>query len=252
MDLLGFVAVPAAYRVPPASGAPATRDFQLPAKHRQVVLVVSDSWSADAAELSWWQRPAGTWVQKQRPVRVMLGAAGMGWGQGLLPAAISRDLTGPRKREGDQRAPAGVFRLSRATGYRERAQVQTRMPYTQAMPSLRCVDDPASSHYNQLVERPRGTPPAWSSDEAMLRSDGQYALTIAVDHNRNPTEAGAGSCIFLHSWPAANTASPGCTMLDPGELARLLAWLNPADAPVLVQLPRSVYQQFAAAWDLPR
>lgn len=244
MDLLGFVAAPAVYRV----------GFRLPAHHRQVVLAVSDSWSATSGRLSWWEREAGagTWVRKAGPVRAMLGGAGMAWGRGLLPTSAAKGFDGTAKKEGDQRAPAGVFRLSRATGYQSRADGLTRLPYTRATAALRCVDDPRSPHYNQVLERPAGSPSPWSSDEAMLRDDGQYALTIAVDHNREPTQPGAGSCIFLHAWLAPTTPSPGCTMLNPSDISRLLAWLDPAMSPILVQLPRGVYEAVAAAWDLPR
>ena len=252
MDLLGFVAAPVAYRVPsPATGA-ATSGFRLDLAHRQVVLAISDSWSGPSARVSWWERRSGAWARQSAPVPSMIGASGLGWGRGLLPGAATAALGGPDKREGDDRAPAGVFRLSRATGYGKSPPASTRLPYTAATPALRCVDDPASPNYNQIRDAPSGGKPAWSSDEAMLRDDGQYALTIVVEHNSDPVEAGAGSCIFLHAWPAPNVPSPGCTMLKPADVARLLAWLDPAKSPVLVQLPRSVYEAVRAAWDLPR
>jgi uncharacterized protein YijF (DUF1287 family)/L,D-peptidoglycan transpeptidase YkuD (ErfK/YbiS/YcfS/YnhG family) len=257
MDLLESVAAPAVFRVP-ASAAPSAPlpppkvGFRLPPDHRQAVLLVSDSWTATTGELSWWRRDKTRWRRERPPVRAMLGAAGMGWGDGLLQPELARTLAGPRKQEGDRRAPAGLFRLSAITGYRARAQVHVRLPYRQATNALRCVDDPRSPHYNRVVLRPRDPLPDWSSDEPMLRDDQQYALTIAIDHNRAPVRPGAGSCIFLHGWPAPDTSSPGCTMLDAGDVARLAAWLDPAAAPVLVQLPRSTYEALAAAWDLPR
>ncbi|MES1165172.1 MAG: hypothetical protein ABUR63_05410, partial [Verrucomicrobiota bacterium] len=112
-----------------------------------------------------------------------------------------------------------------------------------------------SPHYNQIIDQAVGPSPGpsppWSSDEAMLRDDAQYALTIVVDHNRDPVRPQAGSCIFLHPWPAPDIASPGCTMLDRRDIARLLAWLDPAASPLLIQLPRAIYQAVAASWGLP-
>lgn len=251
MDLLGFVSAPAAYRVPSAVSRSSDRTFRLAPTNRQVVLAVSDSWSAPSARLSWWERRSGAWTRQHGPVDAMLGSAGLGWGRGLVPISAMTALAGPHKREGDQRAPAGIFRLSRATGYGALPPALTRLPYTQATATLRCVDDPLSPDYNQIRESPAGSP-LWSSDEAMLRDDGQYALTIAVDHNRDSVQAGVGSCIFLHPWRAPHVPSPGCTMLNPSDVARLLAWLDPAKAPVLVQLPRHIYNSVAAAWDLPR
>lgn len=269
MDLLGAVAAPAAYRVPAAArtpaGAPApsvsppSREalppgatFRLEPSVRQVVLAVSPSWDSPQAQVSWWERGAsGRWVVKGKATAAMLGARGMGWGRGLLPASVSVALAGPVKVEGDARAPAGVFGLPGATGYRPAPPPGVRMPYRAATAALRCVDDPRSAQYNLLVPRVAGTAPLWTSDEAMLRDDGQYQLTIVVDHNRDPVIPGAGSCIFIHSWPAPRLPSPGCTMLARADVARLLRWLDPAKAPVLVQLPEPVYRQVAAAWDLP-
>jgi uncharacterized protein YijF (DUF1287 family)/L,D-peptidoglycan transpeptidase YkuD (ErfK/YbiS/YcfS/YnhG family) len=192
MDLLGFVAAPASYRVPPA---PPPAAFRLPAEIGQVVLAVSDSWSATSARLSWWERRVGRWVRKAGPLPAMLGGAGMRWGRGLVPPSARAAQAGAEKHEGDRASPAGIFRLSRATGYQAAPPPRTR---------------------------------------------------------REPTEGGAGSCIFLHPWPAPHQASPGCTMLEPSAVADLLAWLDPGRSPVLVQLPRVVYDAVAAGWDLPR
>ena len=253
MDLLGSVAAPAVFRVPaPPPALPSTGGFRLPSRHRQVVLVLSDSWSSRSGELTWWRRDKTRWRRQRPPIPVMLGAAGMGWGEGLVPPELTQSLAGPRKREGDQRAPAGVFHLSGATGYHARSQVRVRLPYTQASEGLRCVDDPRSPHYNRVVRRQPGVPPEWSSDEPMLRDDHQYALTIAVDHNRAPVHPGAGSCIFLHGWAAPGTPSPGCTMMEGHDVERLAAWLDPAAAPVLVQLPRDIHRAVATSWELPR
>lgn len=91
----------------------------------------------------------------------------------------------------------------------------------------------------------------WASDEAMKRSDDQYRFTIVVEHNRAPVVAGAGSCIFLHAWPAPGIASPGCTMMAFPAVKDLLTWLDPRAQPVLVQLPKTIAEKATAAWELP-
>lgn len=268
MDLLGGVGAPAAYRVPSArpgsisSGhpsstesaapLPASASFRLDPSVRQAVVALAPSWSSPAATVSWWERErGGAWMRKGRGTAAMLGERGMGWGRGLLPVSVTAALPGPAKSEGDGRAPAGVFRLTRATGYSSVAPSWLRLPYQPATTDLRCVDDPRSAHYNQVVPLPTGFPPSWTSDEVMRRKDSQYELTIAVEHNRDPVTPGAGSCIFLHSWPRPDVASPGCTMLGRRPLFALARWLDPTLAPVLVQLPADVYGRVATAWDLP-
>jgi L,D-peptidoglycan transpeptidase YkuD (ErfK/YbiS/YcfS/YnhG family) len=160
-------------------------------------------------------------------------------------------LGGPQKREGDNRAPAGVFRLRQATGYAEVPPQGARIEYRRASPALRCVDDPASPFYNQLREAPGNGKTAWSSDETMFRADGMYALAIMVDHNRDPVQPGAGSCIFIHPWVVPGVPSPGCTMLSHAPVEHLVRWLDPAAHPLLVQLPRVAFRAVAKSWELP-
>lgn len=253
MDLLGFVPMPVAFRAPAATGtAPAVLpSFHIPPETRQLVTVVTSEWGASRARLAWWQRHSdGHWVQQGGPVEAVVGSAGLGWGRGIHPAELAKTMGGPEKREGDNRAPAGVFRLSQVTGYGE-APAGARIKYRRASAALRCVDDPASSSYNQLVEAPAHGKTAWASDEPMLRTDGMYALAIVVDHNRDPVEPGAGSCIFIHPWVTPGVPSPGCTMLARAPVERLLRWLDPAAHPLLVQLPRAVFRAVGGPWALP-
>lgn len=253
MDLLGTVPMPVAFRSPSAAGAApaALPSFRVPAETRQLVVVTTSDWGSGHARLSWWQRRSdGPWVRKGGPVQAVVGGAGLGWGRGIHPAELAKKLGGPEKQEGDNRAPAGVFRLSCATGYAE-APDGSRIEYRRASAALRCVDDPASPLYNQLAEAPANGKPAWTSDESMLRSDGMYALAIVVDHNRDPVKPGAGSCIFIHPWGTPGVPSPGCTMLPYASVEQLVRWLDPTAHPLLVQLPQATFRTVSRAWQLP-
>jgi uncharacterized protein YijF (DUF1287 family) len=261
MDLLRFVPMTMAYRVPAPRGTAQARDekpdpmpgLSLPETTRQIVLVETDDWTSTEGRLSLWQRgPQQAWKRRGRETRVTVGGAGLGWGRGLHALDKVTTLGGPVKREGDGRAPAGIFRLLQATGYGPSPPRGTSLPYRRAGHNLRCVDDPRSPQYNQLVSLPPGTAPAWDSDERMRRSDDQYRLTVIVEHNRDPAVPQAGSCIFLHVWPVPGIPSPGCTMMPLAEMRRLLPWLRPAAHPVLVQLPHAILKKAAPAWGLPR
>jgi L,D-peptidoglycan transpeptidase YkuD (ErfK/YbiS/YcfS/YnhG family)/uncharacterized protein YijF (DUF1287 family) len=259
MDLLPSIAMTIAYRAPaprtattaqPSDGNP--HGLVLPASARQLVLVVTEGWNAPKARLSLWEKDEHGW-QRHGPATVAtVGAAGLGWGRGLHADEVTAALGGPHKREGDSRAPAGIFRLSSATGYARLPPAGTRLPYQQATDDLRCVDDPTSPDYNQLrsLTSVAATTPAWRSDEKMKRSDDQYRLTVVVDHNRAPVAAGAGSCIFLHAWPTPRVPSPGCTMMALTNVAKLVTWLDPRANPVLVQLPMPIAAKAAHSWGL--
>jgi D-alanyl-D-alanine dipeptidase len=220
----------------------------VPAASRQLVLSVSEGWEATAAEVRLYERKAGTaaWTPLGPEKRASLGRSGLGWGRGLHEAG----LPGPSKREGDGKAPAGVFDLRSATGYAATPPPGTRLPYRTATPMLRCVDDVRSAFYNQLVDEAEVTKD-WSSAEMMRRADDLYRLVVWVGHNDAPAVAGSGSCIFLHLRRSATAPTEGCTSFDPASMEELLTWLHPAARPVLVQLPRPVYRELGASWGLP-
>jgi D-alanyl-D-alanine dipeptidase len=159
---------------------------------------------------------------------------------------------GPIKREGDNRSPAGVFRLTSAFGYAPKSSFPwIRMPYVEATDAYKCVDDVRSVHYNQMLFAAPGTPIDWKSAEDMHRRDSLYSLGVVVEHNGNGREVGGGSCIFLHIWPGADGNTSGCTAFASDAMNELLAWLDPDALPILVQLPRSSYERLRSQWRLP-
>jgi L,D-peptidoglycan transpeptidase YkuD (ErfK/YbiS/YcfS/YnhG family) len=150
----------------PATGAAA----QSPAPPLQAVVATTDGWDATTARVRLFSRrtPASPWVQVGAAMSASVGRGGLGWGTGLHAAADQG--SGPVKREGDGKAPAGIFRLSSAFGYAPADSARwVRLPYHASDPSIECVDDTASRFYNQRVDRdsvhrgldePRGDAPA--------------------------------------------------------------------------------------------
>src|SRR2546429_9690463 len=114
------------------------------------------------AAVSKWQR-VGSRVTVVGEKSVLAG------GRGLNNTA---DLAGPIKKEGDKKAPAGIFRLSRVFGYAPRAQ--TKMPYLALSPSIVGIDDPQSRYYNQLFDRSKIEKRDWHTAEEMFREDDRY------------------------------------------------------------------------------
>ena len=216
---------------------------------RQVVLVITPGWTESAGVMQRFERGSGEapWRAVTSRVPVVVGKTGVAWGRGLHPP-VSDD--GPAKREGDRKAPAGVFRLSSAFGY-AKSIAGARLPYVAATSTLECVDDPRSRHYNRIVDRAQIAAVDWKSSEPMQRRDELYRLGIVVDHNDPTPEPGRGSCIFLHVWRAPAAATVGCTAMSREAVEQLTTWLDPAAEPVLVQLPRPAYERLKDAWGLP-
>lgn len=219
------------------------------AEKNQLVTVVSNQWNQFRAELRRYERtPGARWKPVGPPIDVVLGRQGYGWGRGLHGGGAPQGRPGPIKREGDGRSPAGVFDFGPAYGYAS-THAEMSLPYLQATPNLRCVDDPYSKHYNRIVSK-EDLAPDWRSAERMLRNDDLYVLTIVVEHNTKERKAGAGSCIFIHLWQGPNKGMSGCTAMSMSALEELGAWLQPGAA-ALVALPRSEYEALRRPWDLP-
>ncbi|MCE5251290.1 hypothetical protein LLG96_13830 [bacterium] len=217
----------------------------------QVLLTIAESDSIHTAELFAFHHTGEGWI-KDFSCPAVIGGNGFGWGRGLHNPD-DRDPSEPVKREGDGKSPMGVFELVHAWGYLPRTQVDTRFPYTMADSSLICIDDVRSEYYNMVVNMREKSldPGALPSHETMLRDDDYYKYTILVGHNMNPVVQGAGCCIFLHLWGGENSSTAGCTAMSEPDMVKLLAWLDPEQKPVIVQLTRKSYFRLREHWKLP-
>lgn len=232
-----------------ARDARVVRTGPIPDAARQLVVVTTPSWDANAGTLEAHRRDGRTWVRVLGPVAVSVGRAGAAWGRGLHAAQ-----DGPQKREGDGRAPAGVFAIGTAFGYAP--SLDARWPYAPMDAAHWCIDVPASPHYNRIVDaRVVGDGAVAGSTEPMRRDlhaggDRRYALGFVVEHNREAVRD-AGSCIFAHVWKAPGEPTAGCTAMDESALRALVAWLDPDAAPMFVLLPAAEHARLREAWRLP-
>lgn len=220
------------------------------ADSKQILLVLAEGWDSSVGHLQRFARAAAKadWAAVGGAIPVSLGRSGLAWGRGWHP---ERHDSRPSKCEGDGRAPAGVFAIPALFGAQMPPEALC-LPFVVATPGLKCVDDPASVHYNRFVDVDRGVHADWASCEDMLRSDERYILGAVVAHNRDPVVPGGGSCIFLHVWGGPGVPTAGCTAMAPADMRALACWLDGAANPVLVQLPRAEYTGLREAWGLPR
>jgi D-alanyl-D-alanine dipeptidase len=221
----------------------------------QVLVVTTQDWNGVAGTLQAYERPRARkrWKAVGDSISVVVGKKGLGWGAGVAAAREAGRVgkLGPIKQEGDGKSPAGIFRLSTAFGYAAQGLPGWKMPYLSLTPSVECVDDAHSKFYNHVLDR-AAVAPDWNSSEVMLRSDGLYRWGVMVDHNAEPVTAGGGSCIFLHIWLGTGEGTSGCTAMAQAQLELLLARLDPARQPLLVQLPRPQYKKLRRHWKLPK
>jgi len=217
---------------------------------RQLVIVTTASWTGVKARLCCFERSDAGWTRQMRPVNAVVGKKGLAWEEGL-PGVPGE---GPVKREGDGKAPAGVFPLLYAMGHAAKPPDNVTFRYEQIQPDLHCVDDAGSAYYNRIVHKGglgTGAGEPWRSSEQLYQMGEQYRWLIVVDYNKQDPKPGAGSCIFIHLWRSPEEGTAGCTAMAEPDLLALLGWLREEKNPLLVQMPGAEYEQVGKIWGLP-
>ena len=218
---------------------------------RQMVLVTTADWDATQGQLRRFERDGAGWRQVGDASSIVVGRTGIAWGSGLN----ARHGDGPVKREGDGKAPAGVFAIGPAFGYA--ANAKTGLNYKAMGLNDWCIDVPASTYYNQIIDRSVVKAPLLDqSSEPMRRDlhengDQRYREGFVIEHNA-ANVPNVGSCIFAHLWTGPESTTAGCTAMAPASMDALLAWLDARRKPVFVQLPQAEYTQLRSAWKLPQ
>lgn len=217
-------------------------------KARQMILVVTDSWESNSADLQLFSRSRDgePWRHTAGPWWVVIGRNGMAWA-----ASLANDkLAGPVKKEGDGKAPAGVFTLGAVFGFAPTAHPNLKLEYFPITQTTLCIDDTESQYYGQMMDSELITKKDWKSAEIMFQYPQQYKLGIVVNYNAKGNLKQGGSCIFLHV-KSSNKGTAGCTAMTLSQVTQLSHWLDPKAQPVIVQLPKDQYRQLQARWWLP-
>ena len=223
------------------------------AASRQMVVVTSADWTSTAATARRYERggPRARWKMVGEPFPVLLGRSGMGYGSDTGPLPLTRPDDAPSKAEGDGRSPAGAFPITSAFGSATKPE-HLDFPFTKLESSTECVDDPASSHYNTIVDRFKVGNFDWKSSEKMLDVGEEYGLGMFVGYNSYPVKRSEGSCIFLHVWKDDATPTSGCTSMERRNVEIILSWLETEKTPYLVQLTEAEYRRLRSSWRLPK
>ena len=99
------------------------------------------------------------------------------------------------------------------------------LPYHKIAEGDFWVDDPASPHYNQLVND-KTTAKDWNSGEDLIKATPHYNYALNLDYNKERTP-GEGSAIFLHCFKASGyQGSSGCICLPESRMKELLGLVD--------------------------
>ena len=231
---------------------------QVPSNTRQVIIGIAPSWNSSHVTLSVFERPttASAWQISGTGWRGRLGRKGLAWGLGVHSSTAAQTSSNKlTKKEGDGRAPAGIFRIGGAYGYAPAIQKKSNLPYRQITTRDLWVEDSKSPSYNRhliLKQQPKS---AWEKKAQMRQGDYAHSLKLFIAHNAPTSKQAkpyAGSSIFFHIWRGGGSKpTAGCTTMSPTNLQKLIAKIDPAKNPVYVLLTQSEYQRLRAAWKLP-
>lgn len=217
---------------------------QIPVHTQQLLVVLSDDEQATTGYLHRYYKHDDQWLSVGSAIPIQLGRSGLAWGSGLHQNPPKEY----QKREGDGKAPAGIFELGTAFGYHTKPS-DVQLPYRVAGQYDYYVDDVNADDYNQWVALDSSISPEqrWQSFERMRRDDHRYELGLEVEHNKSPVIAGNGSAIFLHVWKDPQTPTAGCTAMSKDNMLTVLQWLDPQANPLLVQVAKTQIDQLQFA-----
>jgi len=225
----------------------------------QMIVSLADDWASTTGFLQTYERTTNSeaWRAVGEKIPVSFGKNGLGWGTGLHDEALRNfDLfkQGPRVVEGARRSPVGVFGLNIAFGRALSAEElqSIKLLYVPITPHVWGVDDIKSSHYNR-IEDDQLVAKDWDSAEDMNRylGEGVYEYGVFIEHNYDRPIPGQGSCFFIHVHRRPGVPTWGCTAFSSEQVRNVMFWVDRAKKPILVQLPREIFNVLKNVWSLP-
>lgn len=220
---------------------------EVPGSCRQLIVAIAENWDSPRGTLQTFDRDGRNWQAASAPVRVLFGRNGLAWGIGVA----GQTEAGLKKREGDGRAPAGLFSLGKVYTYDAALPGNSTYPFHQVTNADAWIENPDHPDYNRHVRVDPTNPPAWFKNEQMRQDDPAHHWKIEIRHNSDPPIAGAGSAIFFHIQRPSGRSSSGCTTMPHTTLLSLISWLDPKADPHYILLTRSDYERLWKSWNLP-
>jgi len=165
----------------------------------------------------------------------MVGRNGLGWAWDQAHYSKPGE---PIKKEGDGKAPAGVFLVGAPFGFKTKSLDNY---ITLKKETTACVDDVRSKHYNKIVDSKAIS--SNMSHEKMWKIN-LYRHGLLVNHKTNRKKRG-GSCIFVHVWRHKNKSTAGCVAFDAKNVVKIQSEMNAQISSIAI-LPSSSLKALGA------
>jgi L,D-peptidoglycan transpeptidase YkuD (ErfK/YbiS/YcfS/YnhG family) len=202
----------------------------------RLVVVTAPNMESDTAALRMFERasPNERWRPHGAPMSAVVGARGLGWGHPFMSYAQRGE---PIKQEGDERTPAGIYKLGATFG----VEKSRRPNYLRLTPGANfCVEDTHSPLYGRIVPHSTAGKKVSGADMAAIPT---YRRGLVIDYPPNRVKK-AGSCIFVHIWSGEGVGTTGCVALPETRVADLQEWTKGGQAAIAI-----VSEDIAARFD---
>ena len=182
----------------------------------RLIVVTVPTMDATKATMRTFARksPAAKWTTQSSAEPAVVGAGGVAWGHPFVSFAKRGE---PIKTEGDERSPAGLYRLGATFGFAK----DDRPGHLQLAPGAHlCIHDTKSPRYGRIVTGAKAGERTGGEDMGTFPL---YRRGIVVDYAPR-RRAKAGSCIFVHIWGGEGVGTAGCVGLPEARVAHLQEW----------------------------
>lgn len=216
--------------------------------HSQALVAIVDDYQSTTGKMWLFEKHDNNFKQLDNPIDIVIGKTGLAWGHGLHGAALKE----PHKIEGDNKTPAGIFKVGSSYGLKPYQEYfGFKMPYIHFTDDIQAVDDSNSQYYNQIVNI-KETQPDWREEHnEHVSKVPEYLYGAIIEYNTEPAIAHLGSCIYMHVWESQTHPTAGCTAMQEKDLLKVLRWLDPKCDPIIVQLTIEDYNDLKKIWKLP-
>jgi L,D-peptidoglycan transpeptidase YkuD (ErfK/YbiS/YcfS/YnhG family) len=234
----------------------AVSSAQVPADTQQLILGLALTKKSSHVTLSMFEKTKAGWKQDGADWKARLGKNGLAWGIGLHP----RNIEGAKKKEGDGRAPSGIFRIGSesgfAFGYAPVIKKIPSLPYKVITSRDLWVEDSSSPYYNRHILLPHQPKSKWEKNAQMRQGDHAHSLKLFIGHNEGTAKQratpNAGSSIFFHIWRGGGSkATADCSTMHEAQLKEMISKIDPSKNPVYILLTANDYKKYRASWKLP-
>ncbi|MED7819674.1 MULTISPECIES: L,D-transpeptidase family protein [unclassified Francisella] len=211
---------------------------------QQLIVVVTESWQDIEGRLWFFNKKNDhNWLAVKLGIPIVVGKKGLAWADDSFQKIAETDI----KQEGDNKAPAGVMQIGKSFGFGDRDLKDAE--YVNIATGIECIDDSNSKYYNQIINTNK-VEKDWQSSEKMSEIL-LYKYGVEILYNKNPAKPRKGSCIFMHEWRSQEVGTEGCTAMAQKDIKDITQLLDLNKNPVLIQLPKDIYDKLQELWCLP-